>query len=100
MVVAPDVLAAQWALAAHTAARAVRGCDVGVDDHGLAVLEQSGAQVVVFVVQEEPLIKKLVAKGAHAQQHGGTTDKAHAGGAIGHGRATAVPQQVGPAVMR
>lgn len=99
MVVAPDVLAAQWAFSAHTSARAVRGCDVGVDDHGLAILEQAGAQVVVFVIQEELFVKKLAAKGAHAQQHGGTAHKPHAGGAIGHARATAVPQQVGPAVI-
>ena len=99
MVVAPDVLAAQWALATHTAARAVRGCDLGVDDHGLAILEQAGAQVVVFVVQEEPLVKKLSAKGTHAQQHGGAAHKPNAGWAVGYGRATAVPHQMGPAVV-
>lgn len=71
----------------------------GVNDHGLALVEQAGAKVVVFVVQEELFVKKLAVVGAHAQQHGGAADKANAGGTFGHGGAAAVPQQVGSAVV-
>ncbi len=64
VVVAANVIAAQGAASAHAAARVVGSGGDGVDDHGLALVEQASAEVVVFVIQEELFVKKLAAKGA------------------------------------
>ncbi len=62
-------------------------------------MEQSGAEVIVFVVQEKLLVKEPALKGTHPEQHGGTAYKTDAGRAFGYGRTNTVPQQVRPAVI-
>ena len=99
VVVATDVFAAQGAAATHAATRAVDGGGGGVNDHGLMLVEQACAEVVVFVVEEELLVKELPAKSIHSQQHGGAAHKANAGRAFGDGRAATAPEQVGPTVV-